>query len=96
MAARHGDAFFSDGCVSKYLRLFIIERQPMHSWSFECTVLPFYNKVFWAVLPGFTGIQVSIKTSLFTGNLGCEWEGAWHGYACFSDGCVEGFEIVQN
>ena len=29
----------------------------MHSWSFECTLLPFYNKVFWAVLPGFTGIH---------------------------------------
>ena len=36
----------------------------------------------------YQALLVSIKTSLFTGNLGCEWEGAWHGYACFSDGFV--------
>ena len=66
----------------------------MHSWSFEC----FYTVDSFLALnqknkPGFLGhcyqaIVVSIKTSLFTGHLGCEWQRAWHGDACFSDGCV--------
>ena len=60
--------------------------------EFENLQLQQWN--FYAVIHIF--IVSLLFTPIPTGNSGCERQRDWRGDACFSDGCIEAFELVQN